>query len=104
VYPYSSFCFLVSYVGEDDFLDDFVDDASSIAPDCKTVIAMQKKIANAYSQNKKPDIKWLIGVLLDAYDHFKLMDDSVELNKMSTKFKRYEKLMADKRALNREVA
>ena len=34
---------------------------------------------------------------MDAYDHFKLMDDSVSLNKMSTKFKRYEKLLLSRR-------
>lgn len=97
---YGKFAMLVTFVNDDDYLEEFINDFSESAPNNKTVISARLKIANAYSRGKahKPDAKWLIGIILDAYDHFKLLDDSTELNKGTVKIKKYDKMLFDRRA------
>lgn len=102
---YGKFAMLVTFVNDDDYLEEFVTDFSEDAPNNKTVVSARLKIANAYSRGKahKPDSKWLLGMLLDAYDHFKQSDDSTELNKGTAKIKRYDKMLFERRAeLHRE--
>lgn len=97
---YGKFAMLVSFVNDDDYLEEFVNDFSEDAPNSKTVVSARLKIANAYSRGKahKPDAKWLLGMILDSYDHFKQSDDSTELNKGTTKIKKYDKMLFERRA------
>ena len=88
---YGCFCFLLEYVNRDESLEDFLDDLHNQVPDCKTLIVLKQKILNSYTKTSRPSPAWLLGTLLDAYEHFMLMDDSVTLNKSVSRIKQYEK-------------
>lgn len=93
---FGKFVLLLMILGEDDYLPEFVNDYCLPAPDCKTCAAAKTKIMANYARDekRKPEDKWLLGLLLDAYDHFKLMDDSTCLNSGWAKLKRYDKNLA----------
>lgn len=84
---YAAFAYLVDYVGDGEYLDEFLQDCQSLAPDCKTITAMKTVISNSYANSKQPTQKWLLGILLDAYYHFSIMDDSTMLNKGASRIK-----------------
>lgn len=94
---YGTFVYLVRFCGDDLLLDDFIGDCCETIPSSPTVQALLTKVRKTYLNEKKPSAKWVIGTLLDAYDHFSEMDDGIALNKQTFRLKKYDKLLKQAR-------
>lgn len=102
--PYAAFAFILDWLGQDEALDGFIEDASKVVPESATIVSMQRKIIKSYhGSGTKPNRNWLMGLLFDAYDHYSAVDGSVELNKQTAKFNKYAKMIDKEREARRTV-
>ena len=85
--------YVIEKYGDASMLREFIEELCSNVPDNKTVNVCRTMIAKAYLSNKKPTATWLIGTLLDAYDHFTKLDNSTALNKAAKKINAYTKIV-----------
>lgn len=83
-------------------MDEFIDDFTSTVPSNRTVQACINMIRRQYMSGKAPTQKWVFGTLLDAYEHYREMDESVMLNKQSKRIDDYDKKMQAERKLPTE--
>lgn len=97
---YGFFSFIVKYINRDDCLDEFIEDLRNEVPASKTLIALKQKVLASYASKTKPTNPWLLGVVIDAYEHFRLFDEATKLNKGMTRIKQYEELVIEKRDKN----
>ncbi len=89
VRAYSTFISIVKLLDEDNVVDEFCEDFVQLAPTCKPVQAAKSYLIRAHMKATKPDLKWMIGTLLDAYYHFTEADGSTMLNKQSKRLEDY---------------
>lgn len=97
---FAIFIELVTYCGTDEYLREFIEEFTKPASESLTVTAAKTAImrmAARRNTNQGIDKKWLLGTLLDAYTHFRNMDDSTMFNKQAQRFNEYAKLMQAKR-------
>lgn len=97
-----SFICIVRFVNGGYLLDEFIDDFTSTVPSNRTVQACINMIRRQYMSGKAPTQKWVFGTLLDAYEHYREMDESVMLNKQSKRIDDYDKKMQTERKLPTE--
>jgi len=92
---FGKFAWLISYIGEEDVLEVFIDDFCEMSPSSKTVVALKMTIMKNFArgESKRPDDKWMFGTLLDGYVHFKEMDDTTMLNRGWSRLEKYSKLL-----------
>lgn len=96
---FSDFIMLVRYCETDELLDEFVGDFTKAAPDSRTTTALKMTIMKSFTKaTNRPNKKWMLGTLLDGYNHFSEMDDSTMLNKQSIRIQQYQKYMEAMRA------
>ena len=74
-------------------LDEFINEICSQMTYNKTCNALITLIRKAYLSQRKPTRNWLIGTMLDAYEHFCKMDDSTMLNHANAKLTKMAKVV-----------
>lgn len=93
------FYMLARYCGRDLMLDSFFDDLLDDAPSNRTVAAMKMQAMKAVLTNRgRPDSKWQLGLLLNAYEHFVALDSVTMLNKQAKYLEDYGKMVEKARA------
>lgn len=102
---YSAFVYLVEYCDRDEMLERFIEEMSDCTSLHPTIVAvkngiLRKKVACG---SNSIDNRWLLGMMLDAYDSYAFGSGKALLNKSSQKFEIYDKLLATKRAEKRGV-
>ena len=97
---YSKFLYIMDYIGEGRYINGFVDDFCSMAPDSKTLISLKMTLMKEYSKDKRsrPKELWTLGLLVDGYMHFADGDEVVMLNHGSARLKTCERKLASVRA------
>ena len=98
VSSYALFCFLIKKYGDETLLEEFVNETCVEMRYNKTCNALVNLIRKSYLSQKKPTKNWLVGTLLDAYDHFTKMDDSTMLNHANSKLSQFAKQVEAARA------
>lgn len=101
---FALFVELVAYCGTDEYLSEFVEEFTKPASEYLTVTAAKTAILRMTAKKQTSqglDKKWLLGTLLDAYTHFRSMDDSTMFNKQAKRINDYTKLMQAKRERTR---
>ena len=97
---YAFFICLLKYCGDDSFLDEFLNEFMKSASPNLTVNACKMaimKMATGRHAGRGLDKKWLLGTLLDAYSHYRKMDNSTMLNKQKSRINDYSNLMQHRR-------
>lgn len=100
VRAYATFMSLVWYLDDENLIDEFFEDFTSLAPTSKTVQAVKTIIVRNHMKAARPEFKWMVGTLLDAYYHFVEADDSTMLNKQSARLEAYGRKLIGKRQRN----
>ena len=95
---FGAFVLIVKYCQTDELIDEFVNDFTRPVPDSKTVQACVTSILRQYASGKAPSVKWVFGTLLDAYEHYRALDDSTMFNKQNKRIADYDKMMQAMRA------
>lgn len=100
---YSAFVYLVEYCDRGEMLECFVEEMNDCTSLHPTIVAvkngiLRKKVACG---SNSLDKRWLLGMMLDAYDSYAFGSGKALLNKSSQKFEIYDKLLATKRAEKR---
>ena len=100
-----SFYLVMKYCRNDFLLDEFISDIALTAPKNRTIVAFKEKAMKvALSTTGKPDRRWQLGTLLNAYVHYKAMDNSVLFNKQAQMIERLNKAIdATRNRLRLEV-
>lgn len=100
---FGKFAFFIEFIGEDEWLNSFIEDFCDMAPDNKTVTALKTMVMRRYSSEKveKPDDKWLFGTLLDGYSHFRKFDGVKRLARQSQSISAYDQKLSDARRAQR---
>ena len=95
---YGTFIGLIRFCKDDSCLDEFVDEIRDMFSNNATVIALREAIRKAYaSKRTKPSGVWLMGILLNAYTHYKAHNNVVMLNKSMAYIDTYTKIMNEER-------
>ena len=95
---YGAFILIVRYCRTDELLDEFINDFCSGSPDSRTVNACLTSILKQYAKGGKTTVKWVFGTLLDAYEHYRALDDSTMFNKQNRRIADYDKIMQQRRS------
>lgn len=90
---YGTFVVLVRYVGRDMLLDEFISDISEAAPMSRTVTAFKTMVLKQQAKGLDMTQKWLLGTILDAYEHFCDMDESTMLNQRMKRLNAYNTIL-----------
>lgn len=96
---YGTFLHVVRFCDRDLLLDEFVEDFCNLAPDSATVSAAKATIQRSYVKRATPARQWLLGILLDAYEHYLKMDNSTTFNRGPKRITEYSKLVEVRRSL-----
>ena len=91
------FYWLVRFCGRDILLDEFVEDFTSEPPTSKTVSAVRGTLTAAGGGRAKFTRVYVIGKLLDAYEHYCKFDDCVNLTAQSSRLNSYDELLEKER-------
>lgn len=95
---YGYFLWLIDWLGVGELADEFSNDFCLIAPQSPTVTAARSIIQRAGTdKNSVISSKWLIGILLCAYEHYRNMDDSTTINHGAQFISKYDRLIKAKR-------
>ena len=97
---YGLFITLVDYLYDDNDVLEFIDDLSNDTPSDITVAACKNRIMRAFLASTKPDTKWLLGLLLDAYHHYTAHDGATMLNKGTTRLNDVGRMVTARRSSN----
>lgn len=98
---YAAFVGIVRFVKRDDYLDSFVYDYCQPSSQSATINALKGLIARKKgtgSLNKT----WFVGVLLDAYEHYRAFDGVTMLNASSKRIALYSRLVDEQRNRQRQ--
>jgi len=98
VRAYAAFIGVVEYVeGSQSVIDEFVDDFNNLTTSDVTIASCKKAITKVGMSPRTLDVKWLVGTLLDAYDHYRKHDGSKTLNKQNRKLELYSDAIVSRR-------
>lgn len=95
---FAVFICLVRYTHREDLLDDFVADFSASIPRNNTAFATREAIMRAGAKSRRLDAKFIIGTLLDGYEHYLAGDGSTMLNKANKRIEDYTEYVEAERA------
>lgn len=101
---YSYFLWLETWLGRGEDLDNFKADFISLAPESRTIAACKATLQRAglTTSAQAISLKWTLGNLLYAYDHYIAGDDTTSFNRAQAALATYDKLIAKKRKELRE--
>ena len=89
---YGAFLYAVRFCNRDVLLDEFVADFCSQVPTNVTVASARTTLQRAYVKKRStPTRPWVVGVLLDAYEHYTKMDNATKLTNASRRVDTYSK-------------
>ena len=92
------FILIVVYLNKADQLDAFVDDFASLVSKSQPNIFIKQYMCQQYlNKSKNTDLKWTLGTLLFAYEHFVSGEPILSANKISLYFSRYDNLIKKER-------
>lgn len=94
---FGTFIALLEYIGDDLYLEDFIDEMSNSFTEDKTIRALKSMVQSAYLGKKRPTQPWLLGMLLCGYSHYKQGDNTTTLNKPNAFIERYSKMLTQER-------
>lgn len=99
---YSKFCYLIKTIGEDCFLEDFVDEISSKVSASRNITLLRETVLKkAAVSGARLTRSWMIGTLLQGYEAY-LNDIDVKcFNKQEKYLAEYDKRLKEWREANR---
>ena len=93
-----AFILIVVYLNKADQLEAFVDDFASLASKSQPNILIKQYMCQQYlNKSKNTDLKWTLGALLFAYEHFVSDEPILSANKINLYFSRYDNLIKKER-------
>lgn len=94
---YAKFSYLKWLLDEDEMIEEFVEAICDVGCANATIQQLKMNIIKAYARDaqKRPDEKWLMGLLLCAYKHFADDDGSTMLNGGSRLLKIYDARLSE---------
>lgn len=99
---YGTLVMLTRFVGRGDLIDEFVADLTSALPKSVATAMVVNRMLKAYSGNSKPDKKWQLGNLLNAYENY-MSGSAARLSKAEQTLDAYDRLLAKAREEGRRV-
>jgi len=99
---YGAMMVLTRFVGRGDRVDEFVSDLASDLPASAATSMLVNKMLRAYSGRKRPDNRWQLGNLLNAYENFR-SGSQKRLSRAEQTLDMYDELLARARAEGRRV-
>lgn len=87
---------LTRFVGRGELVDQFMADLKSDIPRSAAAVMLTNRMLRAYSGGKKPDNKWQLGILLDAYENYRA-GTAKRLTRSTRMLDYYDRLMSEAR-------